>query len=245
MPISSFAQTRSDELNPKTSIVRVPFVGCRSDGQIGPRPAPKGVNVVVRLEPLESKMLAYYKSETPGGVPAPRGWHGFGGYGTGGSSLTVAPHALKTFADLSAGEKGPAIMVDEISGEMSGRFSVAQVIARIFPTQIKFTESVIKEGLRPESDFPFGPYPKDKLTYRSDRVVEFRTPPHSEGLGTQFWFTQNDEPVNGVAIIMLGESPDDPPSLKLLFVRLKPENEFLASAIIQQFERNDAAPETD
>jgi hypothetical protein len=81
-------------------------------------------------------------------------------------------------------------MVAEISGEMSGRFSVAQVIARIFPKQIEFTERVIKEGTEPASDFPFGPYPKDKLTYRSDRVVEFRTPPHSEGLGTQLGFTQ-------------------------------------------------------
>jgi hypothetical protein len=245
MPIPVFAQTRSDESDSKASVVRVPFVGCPSDGQVGPKPAPKAASMVVRLKSLEAKMLAYYEAEVAGGVLAPRGWHGFGSYGTSGSSLTVTPHALKTLADVFAGEKGPAIAVHDISGEMSGRFAVAQVLARIFPTQIKLAESVIKEGTRPESDFPSGPYPKDKLTYRSDRVVEFRTPPHSEGLGTQFGFTPNDEPVNGVAIILLGESPDDTPSLELLLVRLKQENELLASVIIQQFERNGVAPEKD
>jgi hypothetical protein len=60
---------------------------------------------------------------------------------------------LKTLDDVFAGEKGPAIVVRDISGELSGRFEVAQVIARIFPTHIKLAESVIKEGTRPESDF--------------------------------------------------------------------------------------------
>jgi hypothetical protein len=83
------------------------------------------------------------------------------------------------------------------------------------------------------------------LTHRSDRVVEFHTPPHSEGLGTQFGFTPNDEPVNGMAITLLGEDEDYAPSLELLCVRLKPEEEFLASVIIQQFERTGAEPERD
>jgi hypothetical protein len=244
MPISLFAQTRSDESDSKSSVFRAPFVGCPSDGQVGPKPAPTAARVVVRLKSVEAKMLAYYEAEVAGGVLAPRGWHGFGSYGTSGSSLTVTPHTLKTLDDVFAGEKGPAILVRDISGEMSGRFAVAQVIARIFPTQIKLAESVIKEGTRPESDFPSGPYPNDKLTYRSDRVVEFRTPPHSEGLGTQFGLTPNDQPINGVAILF-GESPDGPPSLALLFVRLKPEEEFLAPVIIQQFERSGAEPEPD
>jgi hypothetical protein len=110
-PISLFAQTRSGESNPKAPIVRVPFVGCPSDGQLGPKPAPRDGDVAVRLKTVEAKMLAYFKSEVCGGVLAPRGWHGFGGDGTSGSSLKVAPHALETFEDLHAEEKGPAIMV--------------------------------------------------------------------------------------------------------------------------------------
>jgi hypothetical protein len=94
LPISLFGQT-SGELNEKATIVRVPFVGCRSDGQVGPRPAPKGANKIVRLDAVKSKRLAYYKSETPGGVLAPRDWHGFGTYGSSGSSLIVSPHPIK------------------------------------------------------------------------------------------------------------------------------------------------------
>jgi hypothetical protein len=145
MPIPIFAQTRSDESDSKASVVRVPFVGCPSDGQVGPEPAPTAASVVVRLKSVEAKMLTYYEAEVAGGVLAPRGWHGFGSYGTSGSTLTVTPHALKTPDDVFAEEKGPAIVAHYISGEMSGRFSVAQVIARIFPKRIKFTESVIKE----------------------------------------------------------------------------------------------------
>jgi hypothetical protein len=243
LPISLLAQTKSDESNSKASVVRVPFVGCRSDVQVGPRPAPKETAKAVWLDAAASQRLAYYKSETPGGVLAPRGWHAFGGYGSSGSSLTVAPHSIKSFADLSAGENGPVITVNQISGETSGRFGVAQVIARVFPTQREFVENVIKEGLRPETDFPFGPYPKDKLTYRSDLVVEFQTPPHSEGLGTEFGLTQNDQPINGVAI-MKGEKPEESPYLEFLTVRLMPDKEGLTTQIIQQFERDCAAQES-
>ncbi len=31
--------------------VNVPFVGCQSDGQTGPRPAPVGLSVSLRLDP--------------------------------------------------------------------------------------------------------------------------------------------------------------------------------------------------
>jgi len=30
----------------------------------------------------------------------------------------------------------------------------------------------------------FGPYPADRLTYKSDRMVEYRTVPQATGLGT-------------------------------------------------------------
>lgn len=48
-----------------------------------------------------------------------------------------------------------------------------------------------------------------------------------------------------MAITLLGEDEDYAPSLELLCVRLKPEEEFLASVIIQQFERTGAEPERD
>jgi hypothetical protein len=139
------------------------------------------------------------------------------------------------FTDLD--ETGPFINVRMISGAMSGRFGVARIIARVFPAQREFTESIIKEGVESASDFPFGPYPNDKLTYHGDSIVEFQTPPHSEGLGTEYGLRASDEPINGVAIL----SPDegDGPSISLLTVRLTPDKAYLTPQIIQQFERDE------
>jgi hypothetical protein len=128
---------------------------------------------------------------------------------------------------------GPAIQVAEISGETSGRFEVARVIARIFPARKAFVQSVIKEGTEPASEFPYGPYPKDKLTIRSDRIVEYQTPPRSEGLGTISRLQTNDYPIDGVAILQ-GQTPD----LLVLTVRLPSDMNDLTLHIIQQIERD-------
>lgn len=82
------------------------------------------------------------------------------------------------------GPAGPVIEVTTISGQTSGRFDVARIIARYFPARMDFVHSVIAEGIEPASQFPSGPCPKDTLTHRNDRIVEYRTPPHTEGLGT-------------------------------------------------------------
>jgi hypothetical protein len=197
-------------------------------------PAPKGADKAVRMDAVASQRVAYYQSEDSVGVLAPRDWHGFGTYGSSGLSLTVTPRAIKS-ADLRGEIAGPVIQVSMINGDSGGRFTVARVIARVFPTQRGFVESVIKERHVPAGDFPFGPYPKDKLTYRNKLVVEFQTSPHSEGLGTVAGFKPNDEPIKGVAIINL---EDEIPSLEILTVRFMPDNADLTSQIIQQFEQD-------
>jgi hypothetical protein len=58
-------------------------------------------------------------------------------------------------------------------------------IARVFPAHRAFVRKVIAEGIEPTSDFPFGPYPNDKLTYKNKEMVEYETPAHKDGLGTQ------------------------------------------------------------
>jgi hypothetical protein len=130
---------------------------------------------------------------------------------------------------------GPFIEVVRRSGETSGRFAVARVIARVFPTIRVYAKTVIAQNSLPEDDFPFGPYPKDKLTYRSDLVVEYHTPPHSDGLGTEYGYPSNGEPISGVAIILGGDSP----YLEILTVRLMPDKNYLAPQIIKQFERDE------
>jgi hypothetical protein len=132
---------------------------------------------------------------------------------------------------------GPAIQLGDIAGGTSGRFTVARVIARVFPVYKAFVRSVMEEGISPANEYPFGPYPNDKLTYRGDRVVEFQTPPHAEGLGTVGRLRASDDPIDGAAVLQ-GPTPD----LLLLTIRLPSNLNDLTSAIIRQVERESARP---
>jgi hypothetical protein len=109
------------------------------------------------------------------------------------------------------------------------------MIARVFPERGAFVHSVVEEGIEPANAFPSGPYPKDKLTYRSNDLVEYETPPETDGLGMQSRLLKNSEPIRGAAMLV-GETPD----LAYLAVRLSPEMSDLAPNIVQQMERDAA-----
>ena len=115
---------------------------------------------------------------------------------------------------------------------------MARVFARVFPAQRAFVRKVIDEfGLAADA-YQFGPFPKDKLTLQGDRLVQFLTPPHSQGLGTINWVRPNDDAIDGVAIL---EGPT--PNLVMLNVRLPRELHNLAPVIIHDLlvrERRDA-----
>lgn len=231
------AQTGSRALN-RAGLPHVPFIGCRSDGQVGPAPAPIGTDKAVQIAGTAVQNLAFYASENTRGVLAPRGWHCFGVYGSSGSALFVSPQPIDEHLGRSANWQsfaGPVIEVDDISGGTSGRFLVAQVIARVFPAQKAFVQGVIEEGIEPASDFPFGPFPSDRLVYKSNDVVEFVTPANSDGLGTMTRLKKNREPIEGVAIL-LGPETD----LVQLTVRLPEGLKPLATDIIHQFESEEA-----
>jgi hypothetical protein len=102
----------------------------------------------------------------------------------------------------------------------------------VFPAHKAFVEDVIAEGIEPASSFPYGPYPGDALKYRSEDIVEFWTPAHTEGLGTASRLQKNDSPISGAAILF-GEEPD----LLQVSVRLPREMNDLTQVIIQQTER--------
>src|SRR5215471_420993 len=91
-------------------------------------------------------------------------------------------------------------------GETSGRFEVAAIVARVFPAYSWFVKAVIDEGILPASDFPFGPFPNDKLTYRGKTIVEFQTPANTEGLGTASRLLKNNAPIDG-AVMLIGQTP--------------------------------------
>ncbi|HKV63750.1 MAG TPA: hypothetical protein VJO16_17715 [Candidatus Acidoferrum sp.] len=64
-------------------------------------------------------------------------------------------------------------------------------------------------------------------------MVEYETPANTEGLGTNSRLKKNAYPISGTAIL-IGDTPD----LMFLAVRLSPDLTALASAIIQQLERD-------
>jgi len=215
---------------------RVPFIGCRSDGQLGPEDAPNGKGMVFPITSQAAQRLAYYKFKRGPGVLGPRGWYCFGTYGSSGETLYVSPQQIVAAAVLSGswnGFDGPVIEIAYEYGGTSGRFGVASTIARVFPAHRVFVENVIKEGMEPPSYFPIGPYPKDKLVYRSKEMVEYQTPADTDGLGTNSMLKKNADPISGVAILV-GQTPD----LLSLSVRLPVKLAALAPIIIQQSERD-------
>jgi hypothetical protein len=236
--VVAFAAVQLGAEPPQKIGARIPFVGCKADGQTGPVNAPRGTTVVLPVASELARRLAYYKPEGGLGVLAPRGWYCFQAYGSNGSALYVSPQPIVA-TDLSAstwnGFAGPIIELLYEYGDTSGRFSVAKVIARVFPTRREFVDKVVKEGFASADSFQSGPFPNDSLTYRAKDVVEFQTPSDTDGLGTYSRLRKNDEPINGVAILV-GETPD----LALLSVRLPQNRSDLKSAIIHQLERETA-----
>ena len=84
----------------------VPYVGCKSDGQVGPLEVPKGAPKQVQVTKEVAAKLAYYKAGFGGGVLAPRWWHCFGVYGSGGSALFVSGQPIDCTKWFSSADKG-------------------------------------------------------------------------------------------------------------------------------------------
>ena len=216
---SAWAQTATTE--------KVPFVGCDSDGQMDQRAAPADTGRAPLVPEPAASSLAYYVASQGAGVLAPHGWYCFGYYGSSGSDLVLSPDPA-TGKDLLLNEpamSGPGIQISFSDSGTSGRFDVARVAARLFPTHRAFAQRVIAEGLLPASNFPFDPYPADALRRYNDNDVGFVTPANKDGMGTAFSkFIKNDDPIMGEAI-MVDEG------LVLLTVRLPPKLHYLAPVI--------------
>jgi hypothetical protein len=210
----------------------VPFVGCASDGQQGPVAAPKGQPKTLDIDPAAAKGLAWYQAEYSAGALAPRGWKCFSLYGSSGTTLAIAPTGALN--DASQPIAGPAVVLTDDSGGTSGRFDVAKIAARVFAGPEKaFVASVIAEGVEPKGDFPAGPYPSDKLTYKTPTLVEFATPAGKDGLGTADRLAKSALPVIGLAKLV---GPADGPDLYLLSVRLPATGADLGAAIVSAAE---------
>ncbi len=224
--------------------ISVPFVGCRSDGQLGPRTAPKQPPRDLHIDADGVQNLVYYRAQDGPGVLGPRGWFCFGTYGSSGSAIFVTPSPIDgklLFSDTWRGFEGPAIQLSAEDGGTSGRFAVANVIARVFPAYKAFVTAVQNGGFLPSTtNFASGPYPTDRLNYLNRHAVEFTTPPNKDGLGTDFRLLKSSLPITGVEILT-GADTD----LISLSLRLPAEIAGLAPAIQHQVVREYAAPPPD
>jgi hypothetical protein len=148
--------------------------------------------------------------------------------------LYVGPQPIDESRIGHSGFAGPIIEISNTFGNTSGRFDVARIIARVFPAY-KSTAYKLLEGFDPATgSLAFGPYPKDLLTYKGNRVVEYKTPAQTDGLGTYHSsIKKNSSPIDGVAMLV-GPTPD----LLLLSMRLPPELNGLTSVIVRQVERD-------
>lgn len=216
-------------------LASVPFVGCRADGQAGPLDPPRGSPKQLAIPASLTAQLAYYQAAQGPGILGPRGWFCFATYGSGGGSLFLTPTLHKDeffFSDRGPHLSGPAIQYIALEGGTSGRFGVALIAARVFPKYLEFVKKVMAEDVEPKSDFHFGPFPTDRLSYKSDHLLEFTTQSNSVGLGTQSWLAKGPGDITGFAWIG-GEDTD----VLQLDMRLPAALSPLGSIIIRQAEQ--------
>jgi len=182
-------------------------------------------------------MLAYYKSADGIGLFAPRGWYCEGASGSSGYALYLSPKPIRDSQSGWEGLEGVAIEVDHITSAASGRYEIAEIMARVFPEYRAFAARVLEGIDRP---LPPGPYPRDTLKYQSKTVVEYKTPAQTEGLGNMdSWLKKNDTPIEGAAI-MLGDIDKygDAPDVLRLSVRLSAVQARLTPVIVRDVERS-------
>jgi len=231
-----FAQAGAVAANPNRAAVPVPFIGCVSYGQTEFLEAPNGTSKSVPISPDDAQKLAYYASADGIGLLAPRGWFCEGVSGSSGPALFVSPKPIKPSLTGEQGFEGPAIDFYHITSDAIGRFEIAEIMARVFPAYRAFAMRAW-DGI--DASLPSAPYPKDILTYSRKTVVEYVTPPYTEGLGTHFsWLKQNDSPVTGAAIL-IGDQPSDQ---VLLSVRLPRDLARLTPVIVRDVERDAVVP---
>jgi hypothetical protein len=216
------------------SIARVPFVGCPSDGQGGPVAAPLSPAKMLAIPEGVARRLAYYQAADGPGVLGPRGWSCAALSGANGSTLVVEPRPIRPTDFLGRARpliRGAGIQASVSFGDTSGRFAVARAIARLFPPERPFVHRLLQEGIAAASDVPFGPWPQDRVSYRSARIAEYETPANAQGLGTDSFFEPAGDPISGVALLT-----GDTPHLSRLALRLPKDLRDLTPDILRVFE---------
>ena len=89
----------------------------------------------------------------------------FGSYGSAGSHLYVVPSNVGGEILDRPGKvsRGLAVVASTAIGDTSGRFTVAEIGARIFPRAKPFVERVMREEIVDPNQFVFSPPPNDTI----------------------------------------------------------------------------------
>lgn len=213
---------------------KAPLVSCESDGQEGLKFLPANAHVRIPTIPAGSNLAFYTAWGTPG-VLGPTGWHCAGFEGSSGGTLVLTPeeHRPSEFLFGKTAIKGPVIEISLSFGGTSGRFSVARLASRLFPKAKPFIDEMASDDLIDKSTLPSGPYPTDHLSYHNDFVVEYMTPPHKNGIGTDSFLAQDNDPIRGV--VLLAEKGDH--DLIFLAARLPPAEADALQTIISDIRR--------
>jgi hypothetical protein len=213
----------------------VPFVGCASNDQGGPHPAPTTPGThKIDIPERDASQLAYYEGTESAGVLAPRGWHCFEISGSDGVWLAITTEAI-TADSFRKGFTGPVVLLSVALAGTSGRFEVADVAARVFPAYRDFVRARIEEDdFVPKTRFVFHTFPGDKMTYQSDHQVEFTTSSNTRGLGTYYWLKPSNLPIIGFASLVPNHTE---PDLTLLAIRLPKEFAPLTAIIRETAEK--------
>jgi hypothetical protein len=210
---------------------RVATVECPANDQTGPArlQAAETMSAPVAL-PLAGQ-LAYYRAEHNPGVYAPKGWSCRAWDGSNGSILVVTPKRIEPPYFPLPQVTGPGVMIETADAASSGRFHVAIVAAQLFPLiGNEFITRVRQEHLISDASFDAESYPDDRLTYLSDRLVQYTTPPNRAGLGTAGMFQVSDLPVRGLSILNLESETNSSIEVR---VRLPAGLNGVAEAIVQ------------
>jgi len=210
----------------------VPFVGCAADGQVGHVAAPHGAPKVVDSSAASIPGIAYYKSDRAPGVFAPIGWHCFAWYGSSGATLLVTPGPIDTAVSPSYGRVlGPAVELRGESGGTSGRFGVARIGGRLFPSMLGgFIARVKSEDLMPDSELDPRQFARDSIVPLSRTEAAFTTPARDRGLGTAEFLGPSSDPIHGLAVLA-GDSIE--PDLISVRVRLEDAKQQLRSVVLR------------
>jgi len=223
MQQSLVAQGTSALENTEQGLYSVPFVGCASSGQVEYVEAPNGTSKSVPVSPKDAEALAYYKSANGIGLLAPRTWYCSGVSGSSGVTLFLSPKPIRQNSVAGwEGLEGQAIGVDRFTSENgSGRFSISEIIMRVFLEHEAIARRIWGGGGVPLQS---GPYPKDVVRRIGETIVEYKTPAKTEGLGNyNSWLGKGDLPIVGAVIII--DDPASPfglPNIVRLTVRLPP-----------------------